>query len=108
MQKFEATLLFSPDLTKESLNKSEDFFKNELSKYDGSIKADEDWGLKELAYNIDNHKKAFYKYYQIEIEGKKIQEIKNSLNKHDDLIRYLFVKVDNHEELPTKMMNKES
>ena len=56
----------------------------------------------------NNYKKAFYKYYQIEIEGKNIQEIKSSLNKQDKLVRYLFVKVEDHQELPTKMMNKES
>ena len=36
------------------------------------------------------------------MEGSKIQEIKKNLNQNEKIIRCLFVKVKNHEELPTK------
>ena len=42
----------------------------------GSIFSEEDWGLRDLSYKIKNFKKAFYKFYQLEIEGSKIQNIK--------------------------------
>ena len=108
MNKFEAVILYSPFLTASNLKKREDSFKNQLSKVDGVIIAQEDWGLKDLSYNIKSNKKAFYRFYQIEIEGNKIQEIKKTLIQNEKIIRCLFVKVKNHDELPTKQAIKES
>ena len=83
-------------------------FKNQLSKVNGTIISQENWGLKDLSYNIKNNKKALYIFYQIEMEGSKIQEIKKTLNQNEKIIRCLFVKVKNHEELPTKQAIKEN
>ena len=104
MKKFETVVLFSPDLTKTNLIKLEDFFKQQIVKYEGTIIEEEDWGLRDLAYQIQKNKKAFYKFFQIEIEGSKIQEIKESLNKQEQILRYLFVIVKDHLKLPTKMI----
>tara|TARA_Y100000590_G_C15032363_1_gene755575 strand:- start:228 stop:554 length:327 start_codon:yes stop_codon:yes gene_type:complete len=108
MNKFESVLLYSPDLTKTNLSKIEENFKKLLEKSNGSIITEEDWGLRDLSYNIKNNKKAFYKFYQLEIDGKEIPNIKDSINKVDQIIRYLFIKVKDHSELPTKLMNIEN
>ena len=102
MNKFEVIILFQADLTNSVLNEQEDSFKNQLSQTNGAIINQEDWGLKDLSYKIKKNKKAFYKLYQIEIEGSKIQEIKKTLTHNEKIIRYLFIKVDKHETLPTK------
>ena len=108
MSKFEAVILYSPILTTSNLTKQEDTFKKKLSGVKGSIIAQEDWGLKDLSYNIKNNKTAFYKLYQIEMEGNKIQEIKKTLAQDEKIIRFLFIKVKNHAELPTKQAIQES
>ena len=64
--------------------------------------------LRDLSYNIKNYKKAFYKFYQIEIESNKIQDIKKNLTQNEHIIRHLFIKVDQHAELPTKILKNES
>ena len=104
MNKFEAVLLFSPDLATSILNKQESSFKKQLSENSGSIIAEEDWGLRDLSYSIKKNKKAFFKFYQVEMESKKIHNIKKILNHNEQIIRYLFIKVDNHEKLPTKLL----
>tara|TARA_B100000686_G_C16635269_1_gene886941 strand:- start:136 stop:456 length:321 start_codon:yes stop_codon:yes gene_type:complete len=106
MNKFETVLLFSSDLNKSNIDKLDDFFKIQLKKLTGSIINEEDWGLRDLSYQIKKNKKAFYKFYQIEIDGNNIQEIKENLNKEEKIIRYIFIKVDQHSELPTKMVEK--
>ena len=108
MSKFEAVILYSPVLTTSNLKKQEDSFKKQLSQVSGTIIAQENWGLKDLSYNIKNNKKAFYNFYQIEMEGNKIQEIKKTLVQNEKIIRSLFVKVNDHEELPTKQIIKEN
>ena len=106
MNKFETVLLFSSDLSKSNLDKLDDLFKDQLKKQSASIINEEDWGLRDLSYQIKKNKKAFYKFFQIEIDGSKIQEIKENLNKEEKIIRYIFIKVDQHSELPTKMVEK--
>ena len=107
MSKFEAVILLSPDLSSVNLKKHEDFFKNLLIGLNGSVLSKEDWGFRNLNYKIKNFKKAFYKFYQLEIEGSKIQNIKKNINQNEQIIRHLFVKVKNHEKLPTKILKEE-
>ena len=107
MSKFEAVILVSPDLSSTNLLKQEDSFKKHLLKLGGTIIAEEDWGLRNLTYKIKSFKKAFYKFYQLEIEGSKIQGIKQNINQNEQIIRHLFVKVKNHEKLPTKILKEE-
>ena len=107
MNKFEAIILLSPDLNSANLKKQEDSFEKLLIGMNGSIFSEEDWGLRNLNYKIKNFKKAFYKFYQLEIEGSKIQNIKKNINQNEQIIRHLFVKVKNHEKLPTKILKEE-
>ena len=74
---------------------------------DGSLIETEDWGLRDISFNINNFKKAFYKFYQIEINGNKLIEIKKNLTQNEKILRHLFVKVEEHQKLPTKMINEE-
>ena len=69
MSKFEAVIMFSPDLLSANIKKQEDSFKKNLSKLGGNIVDTEDWGLRHLSYKIKSCKKAFYRFYQLEIEG---------------------------------------
>ena len=107
MSKFEAVILLNPDLSSKNLKKQEDSFNKLLIGLDGSVFSKEDWGLRSLNYKIKNFKKAFYKFYQLEIEGSKIQNIKKNINQNEQIIRHLFVKVNNHEKLPTKILKEE-
>ena len=108
MCKFEAVIMLSPDLSSANLKKQEDSFKKLLIELNGSIFSEEDWGLRNLNYKIKNYKKAFYKFYQLEIEGSRIQNIKNNINQNEQIIRHLFVKVKNHQDLPTKISKEEN
>ena len=107
MNKFEATVLFNPDLSTQALDKEVKSFESNINKIEGKIINSEEWGIRDLSYNISNYKKAFYNFYQIEAEGKNISNIHKNLNQNEKILRYLFVKVDEHLELPTKIKNEE-
>ena len=76
MNKFEAVILFSPDLSNPIVNKEEDKLSKLIQSLKGKIHEKENWGLKDLSNAINNYKKAFYKYYQIEILGSELKSIK--------------------------------
>ena len=108
MNKFEAVILFTPDLSTSNLAKLEETVKNLIVKTKGKIISTEDWGLRDLSYVINSNKKAFYKFYQIEMMGKEIPGIKTILSQNEKILRYLFIKVEGHEELPTKLLKSEN
>ena len=106
MRNFETTLLISPDIASQNIKEIDEIFEKMLVDKGGSIVGKEDWGLRDLSYQIKKFKKAFYKYYQITIEGDKIPELKKNLSQNEKILRYLFIKVNKQEELPTKLSKK--
>ena len=106
MSNFEAVVLLSPEISSNVKNSCLDNFKKLINEKSGNIIKNEDWGLRDLSYKIDHYSKAFYNFYQIEIEGDKIESIKKTLNQDENFIRHLFVRVEKHQELPTKLSNE--
>ena len=107
MNKFEAVLLFSPNLTNPLITKEEKSFTKNIENSKGKVISIEEWGLKDTSFRINNYKKAFYKFYQLEIKGTKLQDIKKTLTQNEKILRHLFVKVQKHQNLPSKMINEE-
>ena len=107
MSKFETVILFNPDLSNLIIEKEEKNIIEIIESTEGKIISTENWGLKDLSYNINNYKKAFYKYYQVEINGSNIENLKKIMTQNEKILRHMFVRVENHQELPTKMMSDE-
>ena len=106
MNKFEAVLIFSPELATSKLNDEINNFKSKLEGHAAKIINEENWGLRDLSYTINKYKKAFYRFFQLETSGSIVKEISKDLNQSENLIRYIFIKVKNHQELPTKLNNE--
>ena len=103
MNKFEVVLIFSPELSTTNLKSEIENIKNKLVTQSANIINEEDWGLRDLSYNINKFKKAFYNFFQIEASGRMIKDLNIDLNQSENLLRYIFIKVDEHQELPTKL-----
>jgi small subunit ribosomal protein S6 len=106
MNKFEAVLILSPEISTTIRSDICEDFTKQVKNYTGEIINTEDWGLRDLSYKIGNNSKAFYNYFQIEIDGNNIENIKKNLTQNENCIRHLFVKVKDHQELPTKLINE--
>ena len=106
MNNFEAVVLLSPEITSNVRSSCLVNLEKIISEKSGKVISNEDWGLRDLSYKIKHFSKAFYNFYQIEIEGNKIESIKKILNQDENFIRHLFVRVEKHQELPTKLNNE--
>ena len=106
MSNFETVVLLSPEIPSNVKNSCLENFEKIINDKSGKIINNEDWGLRDLSYKIGNYSKAFYNFYQIEIEGDKLESIKKTLNQDENFIRHLFVRVEKHQELPTKLNNE--
>ena len=106
MNKFEVVVIFCPDLSTTILDTEIKAIKEKLNSQSAKIISEENWGLRDLSYSINKFKKAFYIFFQIEASGNIVKDLNKELNQSENLIRYLFIKVKDHQELPTKLNNE--
>ena len=103
MNKFEVVLILNPELSINTLDDEISKFKSNLEAHSAKIINEENWGLRDLSYSINKFKKAFYRFLQVETSGSIVKEISKEINQSENLIRYIFIKVKNHQELQTKL-----
>ena len=72
----------------------------------GKITKTETWGLRSLAYKIQKNRKAHFVLLNIDAPSAAISEIERQERISEDVIRYLSVRVEEHEEGPSAMMRK--
>ncbi len=103
MNKFEAVILLSPEISSTTLKSEITKFKNSIENSKGKVVNEEEWGLRDLSFSIKKYSKAFYFFFQIEFNQVNLDKMNNSFNQNDNILRHLFVKVNDHQELPTKL-----
>ena len=54
MNKFEAVLLISPDLSNPIIKKEEESFLSNINSLKGEIISTENWGLRDISFNINS------------------------------------------------------
>ena len=72
----------------------------------GKVSKTETWGLKSLAYKIDRNRKAHFILLNIECPGSVVAELERQNRISEDVIRFLTIKVDEHEKGPSAMMRR--
>ncbi|RDC60158.1 30S ribosomal protein S6 [Alteripontixanthobacter maritimus] len=72
----------------------------------GKVTKTETWGLKNLAYKIDRNRKAHFVLLNIDGPGVVVEELERQTRINEDVIRYMTVRVEEHEEGPSVMMRK--
>ena len=73
---------------------------------EGKVTKTETWGLKNLAYKIDRNRKAHFVMLNIEGPGAVVEELERQTRINEDVIRYMTIRVDEHEDGPSVMMRK--
>ena len=72
----------------------------------GKIAKTENWGLRSLAYRIAKNRKAHYVALDIDAPAAAIAELERQSNINEDVIRFLTIRVDEHEAGPSAMMRR--
>ncbi|GGC17911.1 hypothetical protein GCM10011371_01770 [Novosphingobium marinum] len=72
----------------------------------GKVVKTETWGLKNLAYKIKRNRKAHFVMLNIEAPGDVVEELERQTAINEDVIRWLTIRVDEHENGPSVMMRK--
>ena len=72
----------------------------------GKVVKTETWGLRNLAYRIAKNRKAHYVLLDIDAPAPAIAEMERQVALNEDVIRYMTVRVDEHEAGPSAMMRR--
>ena len=72
----------------------------------GKIAKTEYWGLKSLTYRMKKNRKAHITLINVEAPAAALNEIERQERLNEDVLRYLTIRVEEHEEGPSAMMRK--
>lgn len=100
---YESVVVFKPTLAEDEyatrLNELRDF----ISKKNGNIVKEENWGTKPLAYKIAGFNHGRYYFFKIESENPQLpNELDFNYKINDNIIRWLNVLLDEEEEDKTQ------
>ncbi|MHA7884168.1 30S ribosomal protein S6, partial [Nitratireductor rhodophyticola] len=66
----------------------------------------ENWGQKSLAYRIKKNRKAYFTLMDIDAPAAAVKEVERQMGLSEDVLRFMTVRVDAHEEGPSAMMQR--
>jgi len=72
----------------------------------GKITKTEYWGLKSLSYRIAKNRKAHLTLLNVDATSAALNEVERQERLSEDVLRYLTIRVEAHEEGPSAMMRK--
>jgi small subunit ribosomal protein S6 len=72
----------------------------------GKVTKTENWGVRSLTYRMNKNRKAHFVLLNIDAPSSAIAEIERQERISEDVIRYLSVRVEEHEDGPSAMMRK--
>lgn len=106
MALYEHVFLARQDLSQQQVDELVERFKGVITSGGGTIGRVESWGLKSLTYRIKKNRKAYYTLMDIETPPAALTEMERQMGLSEDVLRFLTIKVDKHEEGPSAMLQK--
>lgn len=91
---YETVYILKPSLSDDDANVIHQKVDNVIAKFKGTVKTREDWGLKELAYPVNDQTNGRYVIINFNGEGGVVEEIERHFKIISDVMRYLTVAVE--------------
>ena len=108
MPLYESVYIARPDISATQVETLTADMTKILEENGGKVTKDEYWGLKSLAYRIKKNRKGHYSLMNIDAPATALTEMERNMRLHEDVLRYMSIRVDEHEEEPSVMMQSKS
>src|SRR5262245_14524278 len=106
MPLYEHVFLSRKDARTQQVEELTTHLKGVIEQMGGKVAKLEQWGVKSLSYRLRKNRKAHYTFMNLDAPPAVINEIERQERLNEDVLRYLTVRVDEHEEGPSVMMRK--
>jgi small subunit ribosomal protein S6 len=106
MALYEHVFLARQDISPQQVEGLVQGFRQILEEKGGSVGKTEYWGLKSLSYRIKKNRKAHYTLMNINAPHEAVTELERQERLSTDVIRFLTVRVDEHDDTPSAMMRR--
>jgi small subunit ribosomal protein S6 len=106
MALYEHIFLARQDIAAPQVDTLVETYKGVIESLGGKVGRIENWGLKSLTYRINKNRKAFYVIMDVDAPAAAIQEVERQQRFNEDILRFMTVKVEAHEDGPSAMMQK--
>jgi small subunit ribosomal protein S6 len=106
MPLYEHVFMARQDVSSQQVDALVEQFKGVIEQNGGSIAKVENWGVKPLAYRIKKNRKAHYALMNIDAPPAAVSEMERQMRINEDVLRYLTIRVDEHEDVPSVMLQK--
>jgi small subunit ribosomal protein S6 len=106
MALYEHVYMARQDVTAQQVEALTEQLKGVIAANGGSVGKVEYWGVKSLAFRIKKNRKAHFSLLNIDAPSAAVVEMERQLSLNEDVLRYLTLRVDEHEEGQSAMLRK--
>ena len=106
MPLYEHVFIARQDLSNTQAEGLIEHFSTVLADQGGKLVDHEYWGVKTMAYKINKNRKGHYAFLRTDAPAPAVKEMERLMHLHDDVMRVLTIKVDEHTEGPSVQMQK--
>jgi small subunit ribosomal protein S6 len=106
MPLYEHVYLARQDLSSQQVDELTAQFSGVIGQMGGKVTKTEYWGLKSLTYRMRKNRKAHMTLLNVDAPAAALNEIERQERLSEDVLRYLTIRVEEHEEGPSAMMRK--
>ena len=106
MPLYEHIMLARQDVSAQQVEELTAQLKGVIEQMGGTLAKTEYWGVKSLSYRMRKNRKAHFTLFNVEAPSAALNEIERQERLNEDVLRYITVRVEEHEEGPSAMMRK--
>jgi len=106
MALYEHVYLARQDISAQQVEALTEQLKAVIESFEGKVTKVEYWGVKSLAYRIKKNRKAHFSLLNIEAPSAALTEMERQMGINEDVLRFMTLRVEEHEAGPSAMMRK--
>ncbi len=106
MPLYEHVYLARQDVSQQQVDALTNEFKQLIEEGGGAIGKTEYWGVKSLTYKIKKNRKAHFTLMNIDAPPAAVSEMERRMQLSTDIIRFMTIRVDQHDTEPSVQMRK--
>jgi small subunit ribosomal protein S6 len=106
MPLYEHVFLARQDVSAQQVEELTAQFTGIIEQMGGKVEKNEYWGVKSLSYRMRKNRKAHMTLLNVDAPAPALAELERQERINEDVLRYLTIRVDEHESEPSAMMRK--